>query len=66
MIKSRRTWWGERNIGLHMLVVKNERIYHLENVVEGGRKILKLVLKKWGVMWTGFTWYKLGSSDVLL
>jgi hypothetical protein len=38
MIKSRRMRWGERNIGLHILVVKNEGTFHLENVVEGGRK----------------------------
>jgi hypothetical protein len=65
-MKSRRMRWGERNIGLYILVVKNQRIYHLENVVEGGRKILKFVLKKWGVMWTGVTWDKLGSNKVLL
>jgi hypothetical protein len=40
---------------------------HMRDLGVYGGMILKFITEKWGVMmWTGFKWLRIGTSDVLL
>jgi hypothetical protein len=51
-----RSWWKSQK----------ERD-HQEDVEVGGRILLQWILKKYdGLLWTGFIWLKIGTSDGIL
>jgi hypothetical protein len=56
---------GEKRNAYRILVGTRER-YHYENLYVSGRIILKWILERYYVVWTGLIWLRIGTSAGLL